>query len=122
MKFICAIFIALTLSITANAQPFYRHVPFMQQLKPGDSIQADYAFEKERGVRCSSLKETLQVSYTYKGRDKTSTLPVILQGTHVPESMQEELADMKGNLQIAFSHPTNTHRDIVTCEYTEPQN
>ncbi|EKD71817.1 MAG: hypothetical protein ACD_46C00089G0002 [uncultured bacterium] len=107
---------------TVFAATFYRHIPFSISAKSTDTIIADYTMNDDQGVHCESDIKNLFMTFTYKGKEKTAELPVVIQNSHVPESAIESLADLKGQFTLS-NHATVTNENkMIRCKYTESLN
>ena len=115
-RYALATFITMLALTSAHAAKFYRHIPFSLAMKPGDSLVVNYDFSKKNGIRCTSDNSNFEINFVYKGRQKSSNLPVLLQNAHVPEKKHEELADNEGQ----YSLQTIENREsVVSCNYVE---
>lgn len=101
------------------AAKIYKHAPFALTIAADDMIVVEYDLSNNRGLYCTSNNKNFQASFTYKGRDKTATLPVTLQNYRVPSKSGEELADTTGNimLMLDMSKATQAAKIKVKCEY-----
>ena len=116
--YLFVIFIFSFLTAQVYAALLYRHVPFTVVLNQGDKLVVDYDFSKEKGIHCMANQEGVLISFTYKGYQKTSALPVILQSDHIPDKADEELADVQGQFTILIkSAEISRHADEINCSY-----
>lgn len=115
MKRQFAFMIILSVFLTsAYSADFYRgHFPFTLTLTPADTVIVNYDITEKNGIKCWSDSDKTIVNFTYKGRPKTSNLPVILQSAHVPEKNHEDLADVEGQFSLLNSDQSYK----VNCDY-----
>lgn len=109
---------AILVSSSSYAEIFYRHIPFEIELKKGDALVIDYDFSNKLGIQCTSNNPLTTITFTYKGHEKTSYLPVILESSHVPFKPNEELTDVTG--QLILQNPQAEIKTYqVKCQYME---
>lgn len=115
-------FIFMTIFFLSNvyAEKIYKHVPFHVLINQADILIVNYDFSEKDGIRCSSNNNKILANFSYKGHRKSAHLPLILQSSHVPQTKNEELADIKGQFSLLVNKKQNKIKDDeVTCNYAE---
>lgn len=107
---------------SALAAEIYRHVPFNISINVDDTLVVNYDFSEKNGVRCTA-SDKVSASFTYKGREKETNLPVILESSHVPDPRDKdhkELADVDGQFTLVVDKNQVTDEKYhVSCSYVE---
>lgn len=113
------IFLGAMLTSQVQAATFYRHPSFQIDLQADDNIVVNYDMtDNAAGISCTSAESGLIIHFSYKGREKTASLPVILQSHHVPQQEIEELADSNGQFKISFNPANPPSSSVeVNCSY-----
>lgn len=117
-SFFAIAFVSLCLITNSFAAKIYHRVPFTADISSHDILVVDYDFSQKNGVQCSANSGSFKVDFTYKGRDKTASLPVLLQSSHVPKHDNEELADNSGQFSITLGKKSSKNQIFsVSCHY-----
>lgn len=118
IRYFFIFFFSLTCIIsTSYAATFYRHVPFTASMRANDVLIMDYDFSGKSGIYCKTSHPALvRVSFSYKGHQKSASLPVILQSNHVPDKTREELTDTQGQFTLSIAKNSPSKVD-VSCSY-----
>lgn len=105
----------------AQADSLYRQrLPFTLPITSDDRLYVSYNFSEKTGIRCTSNHKKVRLDFTYKGKEKTALLPVVLQSDHIPHKKDEVLADVNGRLMISASEdPEGKLAFEVNCGYVE---
>lgn len=101
------------------AAEVYKRVPFSVKITHEDTLIAEYDLSENRGMDCDSSSSDILASFTYKGRDKTATLPLTLQNYRVPTKKGEELSDTTGKVKMSVdkNKPAQAKEIIINCHY-----
>src|SRR5690606_33089690 len=101
---------------SSYADKIYKRAPFELTITATDTIIAEYNLSEHRGLYCSASNKHFLVSFTYKGRNKTATLPVTLQNYRVPVDSREELADTTGTIEL-MAKAGQPAKVEISCQY-----
>lgn len=121
MKLLSLLILAIfcTISSTAFATIYYRHIPLTVSLKSGDKLIVNYDFAGKAGIRCIASSPNTWVHFIFKGHAKTARLPITLQNAHIPHGNREALADIEGQFSVSTQEPFDISKHyIVNCNYT----